>query len=306
MPLPHPLTLAWAATLILVRQHAGELQVYLLRRSPTSGFMPGLFVFPGGLVDVADGDEDFWKDRQDVDPDTVVERIGRGLNFSDASSYAVAAVRETFEEAGILLASKPGSADENLKLACERRLTNSQQAGWFRTLVDSDGWKLTISALAPWSHWITPVGMPRRFDTRFFVAALPDGQTARPDQRETTAGLWISPRQALADNLVGRTPLSPPTLVTLHEFLKYANLDDLQVSLKWRGWGDPIFPRLLTLGKKAGSVIIEPWDPMYGHGDLRIENKMLPESVLPPEAPFSRLWNDKGVWKPISLLSSLA
>ena len=301
MPPTHAPRLARAATLILVRQHAGELQAYLLRRSPTSGFMPGLFVFPGGLVDAADCEESFWRDRQDLSPEAAGERLGQGFGFSDVLSYAVAAVRETFEEAGVLLASKPGPVDENLKRAGERRLAESQQHGWFRALADADGWRLMLSALAPWSHWITPVGMPRRFDTRFFVAAFPDGQAGQPDLRETTEGLWISPRQALSDNLAGRTPLSPPTLVTLHGLLNYPTLEALQKGLEGRGWGEPIFPRLVALGKGAGPVIIEPWDPMYGREDLRIEAGMLPGSLLPAGVPFSRLWNDGGVWKPIRM-----
>lgn len=296
----HPLQLSRAATLILVRQHAGELQAYLLRRSPTSGFMPGVFVFPGGLVDAADCDEAFWRDHQDLALQAVSEQLGKGLCFSDALSHAVAAVRETFEEAGVLLASKTGETDASLKKAGERRLAESQRHGWFRTLVETDGWTLTFSGLAPWSRWITPVGMPRRFDTRFFVAALPDGQGGRPDLRETTEGLWVSPLQALAGNLTGRTPLSPPTLVTLQGLLKYPTLDALQGGLEGRGWGEPIFPRLVAIGKGAGSIIIEPWDPMYGREDVRIDARKLPGNLLPAGAPFSRLWNDGGVWKPVA------
>jgi hypothetical protein len=142
--------------------------------------------------------------------------------------------------------------------------------------------------------------MPRRFDTRFFVAALPEGQDGRPDMRETTEGLWVSPQQALAGNLAGRIPLSPPTLVTLHEFLKYPTLDALQGGLEGREWGEPIFPRLVVLGKGAGSIIVEPWDPMYGREDLRIDANKLPGSLLPAGVPFSRLWNEGGIWKPVA------
>ena len=295
-----PPGLARAATLILVRQHAGELQAYLLRRSPASGFMPGLFVFPGGLVDADDGDEVFWRDRQDLSPQALGERLGKGLRFSEALSYAVAGVRETFEEAGVLLAAKAGSTDEELKRAGERRLAEGGRHGWFRTLAETEGWMLSLSALAPWSHWITPVGMPRRFDTRFFAAALPEGQEGRPDMRETTEGLWVSPRQALAGNRAGRTALSPPTLVTLHELLNFPTLDALNRGVEGRGWGEPIFPRLVPLGKGAGSIIVEPWDPMYGREDLRVDAGSLPGRLLPAGAPFSRLWNDGGIWKPVA------
>jgi 8-oxo-dGTP pyrophosphatase MutT (NUDIX family) len=287
--------------LILVRQLDGELQTYLLRRSPTSGFMPGLFVFPGGGVDGADRDEAFWKEHMDLAPPAVSERLGRGLGFAEALSFAVAALRETFEEAGILFAAKAGATAGDLRRVGQRRLQESHWHGWFQSLVQTDGWTLTLSALAPWSHWITPVGMPRRFDTRFFTAALPEGQDGRPDGRETTTGLWISPRKALTVNLEGKIPLSPPTLVTLNELLGYATLGRLQRGLAGRGWGEPLLPRLMALGKGAGSVIIEPWDPMYAQEEIRIEARTLPHCVLSAGAPFSRLWNEGGVWRPVGI-----
>jgi 8-oxo-dGTP pyrophosphatase MutT (NUDIX family) len=288
-----------AATLILVREHGGRLETYLLRRSAASGFMPGVFVFPGGQVDPADADEGFWKGRMDLTLPAFAERLGRGLEPRVAMPYAVAAVRETFEEAGVLFASKAGAVAAAWERAVDRRFQESPRSGWFRSWVETDGWTLVFSALSPWAHWITPVGMPRRFDTRFFVAALPEGQDGRPDLRETTEGRWISPAQALAQNLDGRTPLSPPTLVTLHELLAYPTLSALRERLKVRGWGEPIFPRLLPHGEGRGAVIVEPWDPLYGQADLQIDPAALPQRLLPVGAPFSRLWHDGGIWKPV-------
>jgi 8-oxo-dGTP pyrophosphatase MutT (NUDIX family) len=296
---PDPSALPQAATLILVRQHGGELQTYLLRRSSRSGFMPGLFVFPGGRVDPADGDEAFWAGHLDVTPQALGEQLGRGLGVSAALRYAVAAIRETYEEAGVLFASVAGVGSAALKRASERRCREGLPSGWLRQGAEAESWILTLSALRPWAHWITPVGMPRRFDTRFFAAVLPEGQKGRPDLRETTEGLWISPGQALMRNMDGRTPLSPPTLVTLHALLGFPTLNGLQAGLKHREWGAPIFPRLVPLGKGRGVVIIEPWDPAYGQEDLRVEADRLPQSLLPVGAPFSRLWNDGGVWKPV-------
>jgi 8-oxo-dGTP pyrophosphatase MutT (NUDIX family) len=288
-----------ASTLILVRQHDGELQTYLLRRSPGSGFMPGLYVFPGGVVDPADGDEAFWSGRLDVTPQAFSEQLGRGVGFSVGLRYAVAAVRETFEEAGVLFASGTADGAAAWELASRRRLTEGLRRGWLRDWAATEDWTLVLSALWPWAHWITPVGMSRRFDTRFFVAALPEGQDGCPDLHETTEGVWISPRQALAQNMDGRRPLSPPTLVTLHALLSYPTLNGLQEGLKHRDWGEPIFPRLVPLGKGRGAVIIEPWDPAYGQEGLRIDAAKLPERLLPEGVPFSRLWNDGGVWKPV-------
>lgn len=298
---PQPSPLPWAATLILVRQHAGELQTYLLRRSPNSRFMPGLFVFPGGLVEPADGDESFWTGRVDVSPSVLGTRLGRDIERSLALRHAIAAIRETFEEAGVLFVSAAGSGGAALKQMEERRRLERLPTDWLRQQVEAEGWILTLSALWPWAHWITPVGMPRRFDTRFFIAVLPGGQNGRPDLRETTEGIWIGARQALAQNMDGRTPLSPPTLVALHELAGYASLEHLEQGLPHRGWGEPIFPRLVSLGKGRGAIIIEPWDPMYAQTDLRIGADQLPERLLPVGAPFSRLWNDGGVWRPVDL-----
>jgi 8-oxo-dGTP pyrophosphatase MutT (NUDIX family) len=215
--------------------------------------------------------------------------------------FAVAAVRETFEEAGVLFAVRAGGGYAPCGEANERRLTEGLRHGWLRTRVETDGWKLALSDLRPWAHWITPVGMPRRFDTRFFVAALPEGQDGRPDARETTEGLWVSPGRALVRNMDGLTPLSPPTLVTLHALSAYATLGRLQEGLRNREWGEPLFPRLVAMEKGRGSVLIEPWDPMYGRGEVRIDADGLPGRLLPAGAPFSRLWNDDGIWKPVDL-----
>jgi len=296
-----PASLPQAAALILVRQHGGEVQTYLLRRSPTSWFMPGVFVFPGGLVDAGDSEEAFWKERADLEPESVVERLGRGLGYSDALSYGIAAIRETFEEAGVLLASPSTPAAAALKRARQWRLKESPRKGWFRQLVETEPWTLALSALYHWAHWITPVGMPRRFNTRFFMATMPAGQDCRPDQREATEGLWISPRQALAANVDGRVPLSPPTVVTLQELLSHPTLERLQNEAGRRGWGAPVFPRLISLEDNRGAVIIEPWDPLYDAETIRIDAEKLSASVLPAGEPFSRLWNDGGVWKPIGL-----
>ena len=265
-----PSTLTPAATLILTRQLAGELQVYLIRRSLKSGFMAGNYVFPGGRVDPEDRNFEFWQSRTDLDRVELTQQLGGDLSAAEILAYGVAAIRETLEEAGVFLAQRYESTPDDLERICQLRLTADLSPGWFQKLAVSENWTLTLSSLSRWSHWITPEGMKRRYDTRFFVAAMPSSQVCRPDDREATHGLWISPEKGLADNLAGEIPLSPPTLMTLHELLQYTNLQDLAKETERRPWGEALLPRLVALDK--GAVIVEPWDPLYRSEKIEIDS----------------------------------
>ena len=289
--------IAPAATVILVRNQAGKLQVYLLKRSPKSGFMAGNFVFPGGTLDMDDHLFGLFHKHCDLAPNQILTRFGPDLSVEQGLAYGVAAIRETLEEAGVFLARKNDSTAADLERINSLRLAANLQKNWFARLVENEQWCLSLSALCSWSHWITPVLMKRRFDTRFFITDMPPGQTCSPDARETVQGLWLSPLEGLAGNMSGDIPLSPPTLVTLHELSKYRALKDLQFEAANRSWGPTIQPRLVPLTE--GAVIVEPWDPMYHQIDINIEPEELPASVLPVGTPFSRIWLDQGIWKPI-------
>ncbi len=286
-----------AATVILARQQAGELQVYLLQRSVKSGFMAGNYVFPGGVVDSEDGNLTAWKSYVDLDPAGLCLNLGGGLTVSETLAYAVAAVRETFEEAGVFLAHKTSKTKEDLDRICKVRSESDFSKGWFLKFVRSDGWTLALSALSRWTHWITPALMKRRYDTRFFAACLPAGQRCQPDARETTHGIWISPAKGLNGNLEGQVPLSPPTLITLHELLHYQSLKDFAKEAETRQWGKALLPRMIPLEK--GSVIIEPWDPQYHQRQISINSDDLVKSVLPVGQSFSRIWYHAGIWRPV-------
>lgn len=286
-----------AATVILVRQYLDDLQVYLLKRSVKSGFMAGNYVFPGGTVDAEDQDFQLWKNWVDLDINGIVKQLGGNLGVEEALAFSVAAVRETLEEAGVFLAHKQKANSQELERICQLRLTPDLPKEWFQKLVVSERWTLALSRLYRWSHWITPQRMSRRFDTRFFLAAMPSNQVCHPDSRETTHGLWINPRKGLADNLEGKIPLSPPTVITLHELSQYQSLDDLMKAVKVRRWGKPMLPRLISLDK--GAVIVEPWDSMYGHKEIHINSDQLSNAILPVGKPFSRIWYHDGVWRPV-------
>ena len=146
------------------------------------------------------------------------------------------------------------------------RIAGDLPKEWFLNLVVSGGWTLALSALSRWSHWIKPLSMKRRYDTRFFLACMPSGQRCSPDSHEITHGLWVSPINGLMGNISGKIPLSPPTMVTLQELLKYPTLEDLKKGALTRMWGTPNSPRLIALDK--GAVLIEPWDAEFGQAAI--------------------------------------
>lgn len=259
--------------------------------------MAGNFVFPGGRLDAADWDTDVWQNHVDLEPADISRKLGGDLTNAEALAYGVAAIRETLEEAGVFLAGRNGQNEQDIERACELRMSTNLKRDWFQKLVITEGWTLSLKSLSRWSHWITPKLMKRRFDTRFFVAAMPSGQACRPDNRETTRGVWVSPEKGLAGNMEGDIPLSPPTLVTLHQLLPYSRQNTIEAEADKRSWGEPIYPRLVPLEK--GAVIVEPWDPMYSQKHIHFNSQKLENAVLPLGEPFSRIWFNGLLWRPV-------
>lgn len=293
-----PVVPVCASTLILVRDEGDKFEIYLLRRSSQSGFMPGNYVFPGGVVDPEDSDVDLWSGHINLDRAQVMTRFGEGLNQEDAITHGIAAIRETFEEAGVLLARQNGGTGRDLDNLLDQRLVGSLSKTWLGELVAAGEWTLGFSELVPWSHWITPEIRSKRYDTRFFVAFMPEGQECRPDKRETTHGIWVSPEKALRGNLKGEIPLSPPTVCTLHEFHKTPGVGDLRKELETRSWGEARIPRLVPM--TGGALLLLPWDPNYHDQEIKTETKSLGKRVAPLGNPFSRIWYSDGLWRPIS------
>jgi 8-oxo-dGTP pyrophosphatase MutT (NUDIX family) len=293
---PEPLP---AATLILARELQSELQVYLLKRHAKSSFMGGSYVFPGGILDSEDWEFTVWKNHVDLATEGFCNRLGGGgLTAEQIMAYGVAAIRETLEEAGVFLASRINQNKADLKRVANLRYRAELPREWFLNLIVSEGWTLALSALYRWSHWITPLLMKRRYDTRFFLACMPPGQHCQPDSHETTHGLWISPRKGLAANIAGQVPLAPPTMVMLQALLEYPTLADLKKTAQTRTWGLANVPRLIPL--KKGAVLLEPWDPDYHQPDIDIDADRLAKLGLPAGEPFSRLWDCEGIWRPIA------
>jgi len=259
--------------------------------------MPGRYVFPGGRVDTEDRLLDYWLPRVDLAPSQMEARLGgSGLSsLQDVVGYAIAAVRETFEEAGVLLV-RPSENSEREK--SQPQPHQREEKGRFRVAVENSGFPIALSALRRWSHWITPKIRRRRYDTRFFLAPMPAEQQCRPDHQEAVAGIWMPPRDALLGNLRGEIPLSPPTLVTLKELLAFSDLDGLLHEAGQRPWGERRLPQLIPL--REGALLLLPWDPCYGQHGKEVEWKVGRE-ITAPEEPFSRLWFAGGIWRPIRI-----
>jgi recombination protein RecT len=204
-----------AATTLILRDGAPGLEVLMVRRSPQASFMPGAYVFPGGAVDAADGAPECLA-RDDEDAARLRQRIGDVLAVGDlGAAYAVAALRECFEECGLWLgADKAPPAG----WAGLRAQLNGGQS--LAALAAAHGLTLATSGLQPWAHWTTPVGLPKRFDTVFFVCRAPADQVPEVDAGETTTLAWVHPPQVLAD--LGKFPMEFATISILRSLDPHA------------------------------------------------------------------------------------
>jgi 8-oxo-dGTP pyrophosphatase MutT (NUDIX family) len=209
-----------ASTVILLRDGADGLLVYLLRRVSSMKFAPGAYVFPGGSVDPRDGDLAVsWSG-------PAAAEWGRDFGATEtlARELVCAAVRETFEESGVLLAGPAGDAivpDTSGDYWEADRLALLDRSLSLAGLLARRELVLRADLLRPWAHWITPEIEERRYDTRFFVAALPAGQRTRDVSSESDRVTWARPAEAAKAARRGDMPMLPPTLVTLEELAEY-------------------------------------------------------------------------------------
>jgi 8-oxo-dGTP pyrophosphatase MutT (NUDIX family) len=224
-----------SATVILLRDRPGDsYELFLMRRRRDQAFMGGAFVFPGGRLDEADKDPALTACTGGLSA-ADAQRLLQEPDLLEGTALALflAAIRETFEEAGVLLARDASGRLVDLtdqKTAArfaayrldlhEGRLTLPGLAG-------REGIRYATDLLIPYSHWITPEIEPRRFDTRFFLARLPEGQAARHDRMELTESHWMTPAHALAEHAAGRIILMPPTLKTIEELQAFSRTGNL-------------------------------------------------------------------------------
>jgi 8-oxo-dGTP pyrophosphatase MutT (NUDIX family) len=232
-----------------------------MQRNLQSVFVPGNYVFPGGAVD-----------EQDAAPDA--SGLCAGLDDVQASAalgiaagglaYWVAAIRESFEEAGLLLAYEPGGGivelihDDMIERFSMHRRAVDEGGRSLAAIVREEGLRIAADRLVYFSHWITPVGAPRRYDTRFFVAEAPPAQVSLHDNRETISHVWIHPGAALDQHRAGGFKMRLPTVRTLEQFASFDHAASLLATMRVQRNVPAILPRL---GKDGRRLL--PGEPGY-------------------------------------------
>jgi 8-oxo-dGTP pyrophosphatase MutT (NUDIX family) len=249
-------TIRDAATVVLLRDGADGIEAWLLTRVAQMVFAGGMTVFPGGKLDAADAQL----------PITAadVARVAARFDCTPELAHALvgAAARETFEETGVLL-SVPSADLSGARADVERGFVS------FGDLLRANGLTIDAAALHPWSRWVTPAGEVRRYDTRFFVAALPEAQHAQDVTSESSVAMWVPVAAALDRAQRGELKLLPPTMSTLAALSGYATVADVIAAAESQPMA-PIEPKL-RLGAD-GSVTIELPDGRLIH---------IPRSMLP-------------------------
>ena len=262
-----------AATIMLVRDAVSEggpaLEVCMLQRHLNSDFVGGAYVFPGGKVDDEDrtpAAEEACALRSDAEASAMLGVVSGGLAFW------VAALRECFEEAGVLLAYRgDGTDDDNAileahdaetrhRLAAMRVALNAGEVR-FLDACRGEGLRLATDRVHYFSHWITPEPAPKRYDTRFFVAAVPPGQVPIHDDHETVDTVWVRPDDALARAKAGEFDLIFPTMKNLEAISRFATSGDLLAAAAAVERVPTVLPRVVA--DERGFRILLPGDPGY-------------------------------------------
>jgi 8-oxo-dGTP pyrophosphatase MutT (NUDIX family) len=240
-----------AATVILLRDAGGTLEVCVMQRSNESSFMGGAVVFPGGRVEPEDAS---WAGH-------VVPATGRWSD-EEGTAARVAACREALEEVGIVLAA--GDAPSHAVVSSLRACTTADA---LKRAMAEHGLRFDLSALHPLSRWVTPEAEKRRFDARFFLARAPHGQEGSIDAKEATRVFWASPRALLTSFEEGSIALFPPTHRTLEGLTEMKSVEEAFAAAA-RGTLAVVCPRFVV---EAGNPVLAlPGDPLHEIRDCLI------------------------------------
>jgi len=249
-----------SSTVVILRDRPGGIEVFMVVRHHAIDFASGALVFPGGKLEPGDADP-AWE--MLTAPSAPEER-----------AYLVAAARETFEEAGLLIARRIGEgefvdADATHELVERFRADGTGSKSLFRDLVSSEGLSLATEMLVPYAHWITPPVLPKRFDTRFYLVAAPVEQLGSHDGGESVDGLWISPQQALDECAAGKRTIVFATQMNLRKLTPYKTVAEAVAAIR----AMPVVTVMPDVSvTPAGRTLRIPAEAGYG----------ITEFVLPP------------------------
>lgn len=256
-----------AATVILMRDtDAGPPEIYLVKRNAAASFMGGAYVFPGGRLD----DEDFLPEMRErafgLDGSLAASILGEA-DPARALGLYIAALRETFEEAGVLLAcEEDGRPLETASPRIERLLEEGRarllaRETSFLALLKEFQVKLDVGALTYLARWVTPEVEPKRFDARFFIGHAPKDQRAVHDQAETTDGVWRSAEDVLARHKEGEIFLAPPTFRTLENLLPFQRAEEaIEAAKKTPA---PVVRPCMLFGEDSEVILLLDHDPEH-------------------------------------------
>lgn len=251
-----------ASTVVVMRDSDAGPEMFMVRRHQDTAFMGGAYVFPGGRVDEADNDgSESWCDGLPHAQSQLPT-----LDRQAAVAYHVAAARELFEEAGVLLAREAGGrfvsltgGDAHARFKTYRLDVHGGRTT-LRAVVERERLRLALDALVLFAHWITPPIDTRQFDTRFFMTRVPPDQTPAHDDTETTHSSWLTPAAALEQSLAAHIVLPPPTWTTIRELERFASVDE---AMSW-GRARRIVPRMPQLFVEDGvRLLVIPGDPLH-------------------------------------------
>jgi 8-oxo-dGTP pyrophosphatase MutT (NUDIX family) len=276
-----------ASTIVLLREAEGAPEIYMVKRASQAAFFGGAYVFPGGKVDKVDSTPEMLDRVRGVTPDTAT-RMQTEATVSAA--LCVAALRETFEEANILIAVERDGSPLNLQdearrasLSAARKKLIAGEANTFLTVLSALDLYLDIAQIVFFARWVTPEAEPRRFEASFFLAQTPNDQVAAHDEAETTAGLWLSAAQILQKHKEGEIFLAPPTFRTLENFTHFTSV-----------------PTLLAHHKSNPAPIVRPYLRFGDDSEVQLLLDHDPEHPNPSDGPFvegnSRIVLHEGRW----------
>jgi len=252
-----------SATVVVLRDRADGCDVLLVERHAASRAFAGAHVFPGGVVDPEDGAAPL-HGASALGAAAAADRL-RESNPAAALTFWIAAIRELFEEAGLLLARRDGlllRLDDPTTRGRFRDHRAALLAGstTFAAIVAAERIELATDVLHYFSRWITPVNVPRRYDARFFVAVVPPGQEPLHDERETISTMWVAPRAALEQARAGRLILAPPTVRTLDDLAALGTPAEIIAEAR-RRTVTPILPKPVQVD--GSMAVLYPGDAAY-------------------------------------------